>query len=100
VGQRANDRLGPGIDLPVGINKVDCDVESLVRDLGKLSLDARIPRGHIVHLFARHLLPAPNPKLAEVTVAIEDHDRSGRRRGDANAAGHARSLATFSGRVR
>ena len=88
-GQRAKDGFRAGINRAVRFDELDGGIKVFAGDFGKSGGDLRILRGQIIHGVAGHLLPAADPKRAEIAVAVENHQRFRRRRGDAGAPIHA-----------
>src|SRR2546428_213508 len=73
--KRPTNRVRSAIDLAVGCHELDGLLESLTGQFGKLSGDARILEGQVVHLVAGDLREAADPPAAEVAIPVENHQR-------------------------
>src|SRR6266550_1722900 len=88
VSQRAADRFRPAVNGAVRLNELHRSFESLARKFRELFSDARVLKRDIFDGVACGLLPAFDPKRAEVAVAVENHQWLRRRRGHMQVAFH------------
>jgi len=86
--QRAKHRLGSGIHLPVGRDKLHRRVELRAWNFREPAGHARVLNRQIIQRRPGQLPPAPNPEAAKAAVAIVDHQWLGRWRSHAEAGAH------------
>ena len=90
--QCAKNRFRAGINRAVRFNQLDCSLKSITWNFRELCCDTGILRWQIIHGITGHLLPAADPQRAEIAVAVENHQRFWRRRGDPDVAFHGSTL--------
>ena len=81
VRERAEDGLGAAINAAIYLDQLNGGLELAARHFGKTSRHAGVLKRQIIEVIAGGVLPAVNPQLAEIAVAIIDHQRLRRGRG-------------------
>ena len=87
-GKRAEDSLRAAIDTAIRLDQLHCRLELAARHLGKARCHGGILIRKIVQAIARRMPPAVNPQRAEFAVAVIDHHRLRRGRGDPDKGSH------------
>src|SRR5437868_781994 len=80
VSERPKHRLGTAVNLTFGLDELDGLRKTFRRYFWKLRGDARVLRRQVIDAVLCGLLPAGDPKLAEVAIAVIDEQRFRRRR--------------------
>lgn len=88
VGDRAEDGLSAAIDAAIGLNQLNGRLELSARHFGKARRHAGILERETIKVIAGSELPAVNPPQAEIAVAVVDHQRLRRGRGNFDNGSH------------